>query len=79
MPVNAKTTEHMCDSCGASADEPWETNAARYTSLRLSLEKPIHHEPVGYRILCDECEEGLKRFYEGTYRAPRTGPTRNGD
>ena len=53
----------MCESCGASADEPWETDAVRFTILRLSLEKPIHHELEGIRILCDECEEGLQQLH----------------
>ena len=63
MPVNSNTTEPMCESCGASADEPWETDAVRFTILRLSLEKPIHHELEGIRILCDECEEGLQQLH----------------
>lgn len=63
MSVNSKTTESTCESCGASADEPWETDAVRHTVLRLSFEKPIHHELKDWRILCDECEEGLQQFH----------------
>lgn len=54
--------ESTCESCGASAGEPWETDAVRYTILSLSLEQPVHYEPVGWRILCDECEEGLQQL-----------------
>ena len=61
--MNSKMTEPVCESCGTSADEPWETDAARYAVLSLSLEQPIHHEPKDWRILCDECEVGLQQFH----------------
>ena len=61
--MNFNMTEPACESCGTSADEPWETDAARSTVLRLSLEQPIHHKAMGWRVLCDECEKGLNQFH----------------
>jgi hypothetical protein len=70
--VNSKMAESTCESCGASADEPWETDAVRLAILRLSLEQPLHHKPKGWRILCDECEEGLQQFHPW-YRSTKEG------
>ena len=75
--MNKKVVEPTCESCGAMADESWETDAVRRIVLRLSLEEPVHHSPTGWRILCDECEEGLQQFHRG-YRLTKQGPSRDG-
>lgn len=54
--------EPVCESCGTLAAETWETDVTRSAVLRLSLEQPIHHNSTGWRILCNECEEGLQQI-----------------
>jgi hypothetical protein len=61
--MNQKVAEPTCESCGAMADEFWETDVDRCTVLRLSLEQSVHHAPMDWRILCDECEEGLQQIH----------------
>lgn len=67
--MNLNMTEPACESRGTLADEPWETDAARYTVLRLSLERPIHHKPMEWR---GGAESGAKgsRFSVSSERPP---------
>lgn len=60
--MNTLITEVNCESCGASANESWETDAIRRTVLQMSLEQSIHQGSTGWRVLCDECEEGLQNL-----------------
>ena len=58
--MKTEIDEPVCESCGASAGEDWETESSRSTVLILSLVQPIHQKGGGWRTLCNECEEGLR-------------------
>lgn len=49
---------NLCSMCGASPGEIWETQPTRTVSLILCQRLG---DPTQQWVLCDECNEGLKK------------------